>query len=47
MSSVLWWVIEGTRGGAAGDLLHHGRFDFEVAAGVKERRAVREALWRA
>ena len=27
---------EGTRGGAAGDGVEHGCFDFEIAAGVKE-----------
>ena len=36
MSRVLWWVTNGRRHRAAGDGLHHGRLDFDVAAGVEE-----------
>ena len=35
-SSALWWVLKGRAVGAAGDLLHHRRFDFEIAALVEE-----------
>ena len=39
--------LEGPRRGAAGDLLHHRRFDFEVAALVEEAGGGPGASWRA